>query len=75
MHQPSDAILSRLVEWCTRHINVARKTRFQNQTSIALGIIALLVEIVHREFSAVHHADKVDVKDLQVRFDRLLTVI
>lgn len=75
MHQSSDAVLSCLIEWCTSQVNVARKTRFQNQTSVTLGVTALLVEIVHREFGGVRNSDEVDVEDFQVRFNRLLSVI
>jgi hypothetical protein len=68
MHQPPNAILSCLIKRYSNEIQITRKTRFQYQTSLSLGIIALLVEIMHCEFRGVHYADEVNVEDLEVGF-------
>jgi hypothetical protein len=68
MHQSSDTILSRLVKWYPGYIQISCKTRFQNQTSVALRIIALPVEVVHCKFRGVHHAEEVGIEDLEVGF-------
>jgi len=66
VHQSSNTKLSRLVEWYPSDINVACKTRLQNQASVAFNIVALLVEVVHCEFGSIHYADEVDIENLQV---------